>query len=102
MEKSVYEHQNKPAEQRLVESVPASISKDTADLAEVCAISNHSGKPLSCYGYSPPDSLENSHSDSRRMAARLCHIRDATTLCHYQHIRAMGYRENQPTAASGS
>lgn len=28
-------------------------------------------------------SLENSHSGNRRTAARPCHIRDATTLCHY-------------------
>lgn len=33
MEKSVCEHQNKPAEQGLVENGPASIPKDTADLA---------------------------------------------------------------------
>lgn len=99
MEKSVCEHQNKPAEQGLVENGPASITKDTADLAEVCAISSHSGKPLSCYGYSPPDSfltgklpLWQRENGSKAVSHQGCHY-SGTTLCHYQHIRTMGYRE---------
>lgn len=81
------EHQNKPAEQGLVENGPASIIKDTADITAVCAISSHSGKPLSCYGCSPPDSLLTGKLPlwQQENGSKTCGIRHATTVSLLAH-----------------